>query len=82
MNRSIHAATTEQGGVGGVYDGIDVELDDVGLEDLEHRLGLVKDLGKKEGGFIFYPKSFTSSSGKRMHCGGTWSTSHTPFVLR
>ena len=36
MNRSIHAAATKQRGVGGVDDGTDGELGDVGLEDLEH----------------------------------------------
>ena len=36
MNRSIDASATEKGRVGGVHDGIDVELGDVGLEGLEH----------------------------------------------
>jgi hypothetical protein len=36
MNRAIHTAATEQGGVGRVDDGIDIELGDVGLEDFEH----------------------------------------------
>ena len=35
MNGTVHTATAEEGGVGGIDDGIDVEGGDVGLESCE-----------------------------------------------
>lgn len=38
MNGPIHATTAEQGSVGGIHDGIDRELSDVGLESFKFGL--------------------------------------------
>ena len=35
MDGAVHAAAAEQGGVGGIDDGVNVERGDVGLEDLD-----------------------------------------------
>ena len=40
VNRSINSSTAEQGGVGGVHDGIDCQLRDVCLHCLQQRFHL------------------------------------------
>jgi hypothetical protein len=38
MKRAVHAATSGERGVGGVYDRVDAECRDVGLDDFDHAI--------------------------------------------